>query len=169
MTLTLGSAGGSSVPNWQLLQTSTPSGVSIVTFSGLSGYSKYRILACNLTSAANNPVYALRLNADSTNKYQTLGITVGSAFSAGGAYAPTTEIAITATSGGALAGFITSDIDHALLLCPKLVNSTGQQQGYGVINQLALYQTTSVLSSITFFSVSAVNFSTGSIYLLGAN
>ena len=60
-------AGGSSVPNWTLLQTATPSGVASVTFSGLSGYSKYRINGVVSPSGTLN--LALRINADTANHY----------------------------------------------------------------------------------------------------
>ena len=165
MTVTLGSAGGASVPNWQLLQTSTPTGVATVTFSGLSGYSKYRVMGTNLTAGVS-PVFRITLNGDAGTNYYYTSVSSGAGINANGATS-NNYIQLTGGSGGGLSGFLTADVDHALLLTPKQVSANAIQQGYGSQNLVGLYQTTSVLSSISITAANA--FTAGSIYLLGAN
>lgn len=140
---------GTSVPNWTLLQTATPSAVATVTFSGLSGYAKYRVLS-TVVSFASGSGCALQLNGDSGSNYYIFG----------SASAGSTSAAIT-TTGATNTSFF-AEIDQALILAPKSISGTnsGAAYGYG-------YKTTSVLSSITIFA--GTNFTAGSIYLLGAN
>ena len=155
-----------SVPNWTFVTSSAPTGVSTVTFSGLSGYSKYRILAPNLvpSGVAN---FQFRLNADSGSNYNTnlAGWSGGTASTSGNT--PTTQGMI---SFGSLtsAWSFQLDIDHALLATPKFISGYSQNATNTVWNILGTYITTSAITSITLLT-SANNFSTGTIYLLGAN
>jgi hypothetical protein len=156
-----------SVPNWQLLQTSTPSGVTSVTFSGLSGYSKYRILGKGL--AATNVNCFVQMNGDTGSNYSYYG-QIG-AQSAPNYAAVTTSSALAAMpSTGSTCSF-SIDIDHALLLSPKFVTAQGSAAGnYAYAYQgNGIYQTTSALSSITILTTAGSNYTAGSIYLLGAN
>ena len=155
MTVTLSSAGGSSVPNWTLLQTATPSGVATVTFSGLSGYAKYRILAPTITLASAG-VLSMRINADSGSNYFML-VGTGSLVSANTNFYLNANYFGTAQSGWA-------EIDSALLLAPKFVTIALGAAG-GLV--ASTYNTTSAITSFTVFS--SVNFAAGTIYLLGAN
>jgi hypothetical protein len=159
---------GTSVPNWQLVQTASPSSVATVTFSGLSGYSKYRLVAFNLTVASNNPGFSIRLNGDAGANYFYMGITMAGSSLGGGASVISNQIQITTNPGGSLAGIVLAEIDHALMLGPKIVTSTGMQQGFGYINQLGMYQTSALATSLTFFALSGNTYS-GTLTLLGAN
>ena len=165
MTVTLGSAGGASVPNWQLLQTSTPTGVATVTFSGLSGYSKYRVFAPNLVPSATC-YFQIRFNGDSATNYNIgyMGI-FGGTFSANTNNNANSIIPL--IQNNTLPFSLQMDIDHALLLTTKFVSGTVNISS-SYENFTGNYITTSTLTSITIFT-SANNFSTGSIYLLGAN
>ena len=165
-----------SVPNWQLLQTSTPSGVASVTFSGLSGYSKYRILAPNLVMGGTSQVLELRMNADSGSNYSyAISSLVNGSTSGrnnGGSLSTFFPLNVPSFPDIGNLGQYQFDIEHALLATPKLV--TGNASYFpasglaNIFQYLGTYVTTSILTSITLL-LSANNFSTGSIYLLGAN
>ena len=166
MTLTLNSAPGSSVPNWQLITSSAPTGVSTVTYSGLSGYSKYRILAPNLVPSGS-AFFALRINADSGANYNNVSTGIGSSPSVYyAANNSATSFLISATTS-TTAQYFQIDIDHALLLTPKFISGTSYSTN-NAVNTFGNYITTSAITSITLLT-SANNFSTGTIYLLGAN
>ena len=168
MTVTLNSAGGSSVPNWQLVTSSAPSGVSTVTFSGLSGYAKYRVITANLTGTAGTaPTTTMTLNGDSSTNYSTHG-----SFWSGGVFS---ELASINTSSLPLGGGggspavslgATVDIEHALLACPKAIVVSSAQSSLNAYDYHAEYKTTSVLSSVT---ITSQTLTAGSVYLLGAN
>ena len=154
-----------SVPNWQLLQTSTPSGVTSVTFSGLSGYSKYRILGKGL-SATNVNCY-LQMNGDTGSNYSYYGAIFAN--SAPNYAASTTSSAIAVEPTNAATCSFNIDIDHALLLSPKFVTAQSAGAGNYAYQGSGIYQTTSALSSITIWTTAGSNYTAGSIYLLGAN
>ena len=175
MTVTLNSAGGSSVPNWTLVTSSAPTGVSTVTYSGLSGYSKYRILAVGL--AAVSGTSAIRINGDSGANYSDI-FAGPAAFSSS---SPTTPLTITLNQTSlalsSAAGTIPTfdiEIDNATILTPKSIKGWGTDAnlgastatgGYGQIS--GIYATSSLLTSISI--VRSANFTSGTIYLLGAN
>ena len=158
-----------SVPNWQLVTSATPSGVSTVTFSGLAGYSRYRILAPNLVPSGSASLQ-LRINADSGAKYN-YG-TIGNNNGYMGSLVSTLDTFYTAyASGASTATSQQIDIENALLLAPKFITSTfnaSVSSQWLAFNGFGNYITTSALTSITLL-MSANNFSTGTIYLLGAN
>ena len=168
MTVTLSSAGGSSVPNWALLASNAPTGVSTYTFSGLAGYSRYRIFAPNLVPSGAGGLQ-LRINADSGANYNWGFF----GFSASTVTGNQTSLATfyTADSTPTTTAFSRQfDIENALLLTPKFITSTstGYSGSVYVVNGFGSYITTSAITSITLL-MSANNFSTGTIYLLGAN
>ena len=159
---------GSSVPNWTLLQTATPSGVTSVTFSSLSGYSKYRVVAIKLGAAtAFAPI--LQCNGDSGSNYSYYGTVLTGTTWIANAIVQDTSYHLTNANGNALAAF-DIDIDHALLLAPKIITSH-------CVNGLTIaesnangsYQTSSLLTSITIADLGGHSFNNGSIYLYGVN
>jgi hypothetical protein len=161
-------AGVPSTPRWVQLQNSAM-GVTSVTFSGLSGYMKYRLIG-NGMSAATSLTLRLRINGDSGTNYSYYGTTLN----ATPVWAPIgvlggTEFLVAQSGGASSAGFNT-DIDHASIASPKLITSRGQ--GQATINSSDVsgnYQTTSVISSITIFELSGHSIAGGTLYLLGAN
>jgi len=165
MTVTLGVSGGYSVPNWTLVTSSAPTGVSTVTYSGLSGYSKYRILAPNLVPSGAAR-FDLRLNGDSGSNYSSFGIGQSSGAIAGFNNNLTTQFQFINTLATTAFNF-QIDIENALLLTPKFISGT---VAVGTVSSTfgGQYITTSVITSITLVT-SANNFSTGTIYILGAN
>lgn len=164
---------GSSVPNWQLLQTSSPTGVSTVTFSGLSGYSKYRLLCPSLAINAGAASLLIRCNGDSAGNYSYgqvnySGTTVSSSNGIG-----TTAFSVMGGTGfsNASPNSFQLDIENALILAPKYLSGNAQS-GTAATTYLingCVYQTTSLLTSITITNGSGNTYGAGSIYLLGAN
>ena len=164
----------SSVPNWTLLQTATPSGVASVTFSGLSGYSKYRVIGCALVGTLSNIVVALQLNGDSGSNYRYFGNNFDNGYpnsinssSSGKTSYLLTQGFYSATAAGS---DFNLDVDHALLLSNKVMES----KGYGPNDNSTTinaghYQTTSPLTSLTILTTVGGNFTAGTIELLGAN
>ena len=175
MTVTLNSAGGSSVPNWQLVTSSAPTGVSTVTYSGLSGYSKYRILAVGLVAASGTSV--IRINGDSGTNYAYTDLRD---YTTGTPPNPTQIEFVGAATGipmSNLAGVAPTydiQIDNALLAAPKSIVGWGTDVT-SVVGSWSglqgpvqgLYGTSSVLTSISI--VRTANFTSGTIYILGAN
>lgn len=162
MTVTLTSA-GSSVPNWQLISTNSPSAVTTVTFSSLAGYSKYRILMQNIVAISGTTT--ITLNGDTSAHYSVSRVT-------GGGTSP--SVSVNGTGISTLASDVNPAcdllIDNALILTPKAITgwiTEGTTTGSMLFNLNAVYQTTSALTSITI--TRSANFTSGSIYLLGAN
>lgn len=160
---------GSSVPNWTLVTSSTPSGVATVTFSGLSGYAKYRIVIPGITLASASNLN-VRLNADSAANYSHgfSGSTNTSTFfgtsSIGSTNFTIGNAQVTATVIG-----LTLEIDNCLVLVPKTANGTMFNGSGGTCKFDGAYQTTSLITSITVTNTATANFTAGSIYLEGAN
>ena len=168
MTVTLNAAGGSSVPNWTLVASNAPTGVGTYTFSGLAGYSKYRILAPNLICTVGGASLQLRLNGDSGANYLFSDSRNNTAALGGGAL-PTAVAQLTIASiiNTAPSG-VMFEVDHALLAIPKFISGKAASQFGDTFDFNGFYTTTSTLTSITLL-LGGNNFSTGTIYLLGAN
>ena len=159
-----------SVPNWQLLQTSTPSGVTSVTLSGLSGYSKYRLIG-SLTYASNQgqAVY-LQINGDSAGNYSYWGNYFTSGSSPGpivGLSSTTYRIAYDVYGFASTQLNFNCDIDHALLLSNKVIVSSGSVEAVSVVQTQGQYKTTSAMTSVTI--ITSLSITGGTIELLGAN
>ena len=166
----------SSVPNWQLVSSnSSLSGLATITFSGLTGYSKYRLMAGNVVAVSGTT--QLRINADSGTNYNLLVSTVFNPTNA--PYSPVVpSLAATGVALGNQAGTAPTfdvQVDNSLILAPKGIVGWGSDVGQtananngaqvGIIN--AVYITTSAITSISI--VRTANFTSGTIYLLGAN
>jgi hypothetical protein len=180
MTVTLTSA-GASVPNWTLVSSNTPNGVTSVSFTGLAGYSKYRLSYMNLGNNTAGSWYAttLTLNGDtSTNyAYSQIGGPANN-YVSGTSSASATGISLTniysvnyASNG--MVGNI--EIENALLSTAKYFNGTFAGFSGSVQNAYTLdgvYKTSSALTSITFTISSSAQFNNtngGTFYLYGAN
>ena len=170
MTVTLNSAGGASVPNWQLVASASPTGVKTQTFSSLTGYSKYRILIPNMIISAGIDFLYLQFNGDVGANYswQNFGYAGGGVTS--GSNASQTYLNLfTGLMNNTTASSFTIDIENALIAAPKYVTGVGQQPSNAVTQSSAgWYNSTSAITSITL-GVITNNFSSGTIYLLGAN
>lgn len=58
--------------NWQQIATTSPTGVTSVTFSGLTGYKQYLVTVRDITSAAVS-FFAFRFNESSSNADYAVG------------------------------------------------------------------------------------------------
>ena len=170
MTVTLNSAGGASVPNWSLVSSNTPTGVSTYTFSGLGGYSKYRILIPTIKCATSTDTLSVRFNSDSGNNYAY-------GYSAIFPSAPYLDSASSVGTGISIGNIDTTlnsmlqlDVDNALLSAPKFISGIHNSELNAINKQItAQYITSSALTSITVFTSIGHNFTSGTIYLFGAN
>lgn len=66
--MAVGTVSGLSKENWQLIATSTPSGVSSVSFTSLSGYDTY-IIGWNQLTLASGSALSARFNDDTGSNY----------------------------------------------------------------------------------------------------
>ena len=167
MTVTLNSAGGSSVPNWQPVTSSAPTGVSTVTYSGLSGYSKYRIKIPNLICTTGYATVQLRINGDSGANYSSGGVTYSSTTAAASVTNGTTQFSI-GNANTTVQGIITVDIENALLSNPKQITYSGGTNTNFIVATGMYFGAAAAITSLTVL-LSANNFSTGTIYIEGAN
>ena len=171
--LNLSSLGGGSVPNWQLLQTSTPSGVASVTFSGLSGYSKYRIEQSGVTNSSSAAVGMLQVNGATTGHYCAGTALIGTSWNTVAASTAQGNNTSFPLYGSIVASTVTSgtvEVDGALHLGSKnIVSNFGAfSSSDATYNSTGIYNTTSLVTSIVI-AVSNGTMSGGKIELLGAN
>ena len=159
------SAGGSTVPNWQHISSITASGGS-VTFSGLSGYSKYRIGINSVsTTASNNNTITLTVNSVGPVGTQKNTSTSGSA--AAGAIG-----AWNGSTGNAVAGWNgIIEIDGANQLTIKRVNAfiQGTYSTVGIYEVVGIIPNLSLVTSIAITTNGTSAFNNGTMYLEGAN
>lgn len=162
---------GSSVPNWTLLQTATPSGVLTATFSGLSGYSRYRVIMNITTSTGTGQSLYLIINGDTTITNYPGGFsnaTSATAFANGNGFGNQSS---TSASTKQVSEW---EIDNALLATHKKVvwSAPISNNGSGIgalLNGNGLYLGSSVISSLAVNAIGGTQTMTGSVYLLGAN
>lgn len=166
MTVTLNSAGGASVPNWTLLQSTSATSVASVTFSGLSGYSNYRVAAHYLYGGIQVVNTAIQINNDTGSNYAYWSLSLASTTS----FTPATldsatSIPIISTNG--VRGSFVCDIDKAMLASPKNLVFSGGSSGWN--NGEGSYSTSSSISSIKVFNTGGFTYGSGTFYLYGAN
>ena len=153
-----------SVPNWQLLQTATPSGVGSVTFSGLSAYSKYRItLFCSLANAS--APFQLKVNngTASTSWGQEL---TGTTLANRGPYQPYSLIESLSMASG-VQGWV--EIDAALTTNHVIKSSFFGNGTTAGVNTSDGYSTDGVITSLVITSSGAATLFSVVMTLLGAN
>jgi len=174
MTVTLNSAGGASVPNWLIVQTNSAlSGLSTITFSGLSGYAKYRLMASNLVAVSGTTV--VTLNSDTTAKYSFVSTANTNSVAADGyqTYKGTAQTSVPLSTGNGIAPSFDVTVDNALILTPKAIVGWGADTtnlgtaSFEIGRIDGIYQSSSLLTSITI--TRTANFTSGTIYLLGAS
>ena len=161
--------------SWTLVASITPSSVSTVTFSSLSGYKKYKIIVSPSMTISNGGGAYLRINGDTAygnymymgrySNYQQVGWNNGSNDS---------SFVMVPYGAGAGAGTINgvADIDAANIAAPKYIEGRGYSYTTSTIatDYQGVYKTTSAITSITLFNPATTsNFGSGTFYLLGAN
>ena len=154
-----------SVPNWQHISTITASGGS-VTFSGLSGYSKYRIgfNTVSTTSSGNNTI-ALTVNSVAPVGTQKNTSTTG-VMAAGPISAWPGAIGVSAAQWNG-----TIEIDGANQLTIKRVDAfiQGAYSTVGIYEVVGIIPNLSLVTSIAITANGTATFSGGTMYLEGAN
>jgi hypothetical protein len=163
------SSSSGSVPNWQLVSTQTPSGVATVTFSGLAGYSKYRIMTSGLTSVGGGYL-TFRVNGDTAAKYTYINLgSNGSALSVNTLLTGPDTSCQVGYADTANPGTMCVEIDNALVVAPKeiFIGAWNRPGAQTFMPGGGSYAGTSLITSLTVFT--ATNFNAGSIHLLGAN
>ena len=171
------SASGYSVPNWQLISSASPSGVVSYTFSGISGYSKLRLVAELITAGASGTfgLISIQPNADSTaTHYLANSLSYnGSTFSIqpnSGAYASLVASNVQFAANSTVFG--EWEIDNANnSTAPKNVNFwlTSSPSITSQNNGTAIFTPTAAITSILFGNPSGTATISGNLYLLGAN
>ena len=170
------SASGYSVPNWQLISSASPSGVVSYTFSGISGYSKLRLVAELITAGASGTfgIISIQPNADSTaTHYFANSIFYGtstSIVSNQGSYASLIASNVQFAANSTVFG--EWEIDNANnSTAPKNVNFwlTSSTSTTSQNNGTAIFTPTAAITSILFGNPSGTATISGNLYLLGAN
>ena len=165
MTVTLNSAGGASVPNWQLLTALTLSGSGSSSFA-VTNYSKYRILIPTATCLTGSDLISVQLNFDTGGNYTYANSTLTS-----GTWSSLTSVGATSVLLGAISNSSTCsyqvDIDNGLISAPKFITGSSVI-GTAISSIVGHYNSTSNISEITI-KTNTYNFASGTAYILGAN
>ena len=170
------SASGYSVPNWQLISSASPSGVVSYTFSGISGYSKLRLVVELITAGASGTfgLISIQPNADSTvTHYLANSISYSGSISIGsnpGAYASLVAFNVPFAASSTVFG--EWEIDNANnSTAPKNVNFwlTSSTSTTSQNNGTAIFTPTAAITSILFGNPAGTGTISGNLYLLGAN
>jgi len=168
-------AAATTTQNFTLISTTTLTGATSITISSLSGYNQLAIHLDGLSTANANPVYDMRLNSDSTQKYSEAGVRFTTTPGVYGFqltnYSSATSFYIgtgDGSAGGYAMGVIRIDGANSSGVKPvsiSVVTSTNAT-GYPIMQQ-GFYSGTSVISSITLISSSG-NFDAGTVRIFGA-
>jgi len=159
-----------SANNWTVISSITPNAtVGTYTFSSLSGYKSYRIIASTIPSVATTQ--GIRFNGDSSGIYN---------YAFKGVFANTLE----GTAGlndskwtvGNLNDNVISTLDVTIDNATVGSYKTGKGWSIGRVggttnidDAYGIWRSTAAITSITFFMVTAGTFNSGNITLLGAN
>jgi hypothetical protein len=163
-------------PNaWTLVSSVTPNNTTnSYTFSSLSGYRTYRILASGALGGAGNQL-SYRINGDSGSNYDVIALGQGGGSAVSMTYTYSQTGLWPLGSGSANAYFMSdatfefclSSGYKAIKFNTAMMNSSA---GNYSSESLGIYRTTSAVSSITVFNSGSGYFASyGSIYLYGAN
>jgi hypothetical protein len=158
--------GGTSAANWTVIGTATPSAVTSVSFTGISGYKRLKVVGW-VSNSTTQYLYA-QFNSDTTNyQSQSAGYSLYMSNSiigvgtTGGIYLSPGQV----TSGGfdmeinnANSTSTYKDVDTNFSGTSSIASITGQ--GWGV------FKSASAVTSIAIISIAAM---TGNIYLMGQN
>ena len=163
-----------SVPNWVALQTSAL-GVTNVTFSGLSGYNKYRCLFLGSVGSAFGGIGA-RINGDSTGgNYQWGGVQTSLTASAALFGSSASSFQFAAESGGSAAVGIYAEveIEGCTLTAIKFMRGRGTTSASTATDLIVEggYNQTGAVTSITILNLQATGAGamSGALTLFGAN
>lgn len=138
---------------WNLISSSTPSGVSSVNFTSLSGYKKYLVALTDIGYSSSSYTFA-QINGVTTSGYY-----------AGDLQNINPYFLLQGTGAGSGAsGFII--IDQANQNVPKQVLTSFTSTSYSSSN-VQMFMTTTTVSSILIATYNNVDFNSGTVALYG--
>lgn len=172
-------APASANPSFSLLSTTSLTGASTFTITGLSGYNTLYMIIKNASAAAASNAMRYRINSNTGNIYRSYGLTIDGNSSYSVAIATQNVIETTSLSLGVMSSNAGSQVSGFVRL--EGCNSSGVKMFHsasgvgsestdgaghrivgGYINDSA------VVSSITFFTDGASNFDIGTLWIYGS-
>lgn len=148
------------------------SGSSTVTVSGISNMTSLIIMTFDASSTASQSI-SVRINGDSTAKYNTAGLEFTASTNAPWWGESTQELSCAALSNnGASVAYIAVTIDSAASTSFKRVSVMGMASAGGGSGQKGYihqgrYEGTSAVTSVSL--ISSANFDAGRVYVYGAS
>lgn len=162
--MAVGTVSSSTVDNWQLIATNSPTSGTTSTFSGLSGYKRYLVVFNGVTISANG-ILCLQFNGNTSNYF---GGGLGNNSTGGNAsQGLTSKLMMGAAAQDNL--FNGHIFIENLLSGPKIANGfmfTGNAQNLGALVNGG-WNDTSAVTSIVIGMNSSQTFSAGTISLYG--
>lgn len=140
--------------NWELITTSSPSGLTTITLSSIDTFYQKLYLTWNLTSSLSNSQINLTINNDTGNNYLSTAIaptsaSTGAAFAADAAKVDKHILHIAGVSSTAWIGYL--EISDASTNYAKLLHSEAVASGgtYTVVTQAnGIYDASAALSRL---------------------
>jgi hypothetical protein len=167
-------------PSFSLLSTTTLSGAATFTITGLSGYNTFYMIVKNASgTSAGLTAMRYRINGNTGTIYNSYGVTIDPGASYSTSIATQNVIEGTSLSLGVMSSNAGSQISGYVRLegCNssglKMIQSAsgvGPETGNSGANRIlgGFINTTSVVSSITFFTDDATNFDLGTLRIYGS-
>ena len=172
-------APASTNPSFSLLSTTTLTGASTFTISSLSGYNTFYMIVKNASGASASAAMRYRINGNTGSIYNSYGLTIDPGASYAVSIATQNVIESTSLSLGVMSGNAGSQVSGYIRL--EGCNSSGLKMiqsasGVGAENTAGaghrvlggFINTSSVVSSITFFTDDASNFDVGTLRIYGS-
>ena len=166
-------------PSFSLLSTTTLTGASTFTITGLSGYNTLYMIVRNASAAAASNAMRYRINSNTNNIYRSYGLTIDGNSSYSVAIATQNVIEDTSLSLGVMSSNAGSQISGFVRLegCNssgiKMFHSAsgvGSESVAGAGHRIVggFIDDSAVVSSITFFTDGASNFDLGTLRIYGS-
>lgn len=157
--------------SFSLLSTTSLPAASTVTITGLSGYDQLQVIMIGAShNVAVSTSFAVQLNSDTGSNYryaQNVGTSAGAPSGSGGDF---TGISLGGTSTAAATCSGSLLITGANKTGTKVLQWNGAgsaSTGNGAWGS-GMYLGTSVISSVTIYTIAATNFDAGTVYIYGA-
>ena len=172
-------ASATSAPSFSLLSTTTLTANNSFTITGLSGYNTLYMVVKNASGGAAYGQMCFRVNSDTSNIYRAYGLNLDTA----GAYSAsintqnvqeTTRIGIgvmSSNAGSQVSGYVRLEgCNSSGIKMFQSATGASPESGNGNVSRVlgGFVDTTSVISSITFFTDDATNFDVGTLRIYGS-
>ena len=167
-------------PSFSLLSTTTLTGAATFTISSLSGYNTFYMIVKNASgTSAGLTAFRYRINGNTGSIYNSYGLTIDPGASYSTSIATQNVIEGTSLSLGVMSSNAGSQISGYVRLegCNssglKMIQSAsgvGPETGNSGANRIlgGFINTSSVVSSITFFTDDSTNFDNGTLRIYGS-